>query len=416
MRPLQRHILGIFITFVLSVLLFAGPSIGLLHAKQKPITINLFWQQGCPHCAGANTALTELVRANPLLRLRKFQVGNDTNADRLFTKTLASFGHKQAAVPLVIIGDRSFLGFFDDGRSAELYRQAVERCQSEPCPDLVGTLSKQPVERGDNAPLVNGSAYQRPARHVLPEVFDLPVIGEVRPRDLSLPALTVLLAAIDGFNPCAMWVLVFLIGLLLGLKDEKRMWILGGAFLGATAVMYLAVMAAWLNLLVFLGVVVWVRTAIGVLAVGGGVFFLREYWTKPEAACRVTNPTRRQKVMNAFRSVVNGEQLVLSVLGIMALAVMVNFIELLCSAGIPAVYTQILVLNDLPPTAYYGYLLLYITVFMIDDLAIFATAMFALRVSGLTGSYARVSHLIGGVALLVIGAIMLLRPELLSFG
>ena len=119
--------------------------------------------------------------------------------------------------------------------------------------------------------------------------------------------------------------------------------------------------------------------------------------------------------MAAFRSVVTQNQLALSVLGIMALAVLVNFIELLCSAGVPAVYTQILALSDLTRFAYYAYLGLYIAVFMLDDVAIFATAMIAVRVSGLTGKYARLSHLIGGVVLLSIGAVMLLRPELLSF-
>jgi len=164
-----------------------------------------------------------------------------------------------------------------------------------------------------------------------------------------------------------------------------------------------------------LGAVVWVRILIGMLAIGGGIFFLREYWTKPEAVCRVTNPNRRQKIMNAFRSVVDNNSLLLSIAGIMALAVLVNFIELLCSAGVPAVYTQVMALNDLPLATYYSYIGLYITVFMIDDIAIFATAMLALRAAGLTSSYARYSHLVGGFILLAIGAVMLLRPELLSF-
>lgn len=193
------------------------------------------------------------------------------------------------------------------------------------------------------------------------------------------------------------------------------MWLLGGAFLAATAMMYFAVMAAWLNLVLVLGAVFWLRLTIGVLAVGVGFYFLREFWAKPEAACKVVNPKRRRKTMDAFRSIVHHDHLVWAVLGMMALAIGVNLVELLCSAGVPAVYTQILTLNDLPASAYYSYIALYIAVFMLDDIAIFATAMFALRVSGLTGSYARYSHLIGGVVLMAIGAVMLLRPELLTF-
>jgi hypothetical protein len=119
--------------------------------------------------------------------------------------------------------------------------------------------------------------------------------------------------------------------------------------------------------------------------------------------------------MDALRKVVQKNQLVWAIPGIMLLAVAVNIVELLCSAGIPAVYTQILALNQLTPGAHYAYLGLYIAVFMLDDLVIFATAMFALRVTGLTGSYARFSHLIGGIGLLAIGAALILRPDLLAF-
>jgi len=414
--PLLHKIARVGALFVLAGFLVAATGMGKARAEQDTLTIYLFWQQGCPFCAGAMEELEALAKADRRIKLRAIELAADAGADALFGKALAHFEYEQAAVPLVVIGDRPFLGFLAGGGSASLYRQAIDQCLSETCIDVVAVLS------GDPAGI---QATERPAadsppgdgsRRLLPEVIDLPVIGGVRPHDLSLPALTVLLAAVDGFNPCAMWVLVFLIGLLLGLKDEKRMWILGGAFLLATAIMYFAVMAAWLNLILLLGAVTWVRLAIGALAIGGGILFLRDYWTNPDAACRVTDPGRRQKIMSAFRSVVNKNQLVLAVAGIMALAVLVNFVELLCSAGIPAVYTQVLVLANLSAAAHYFYLGLYIAVFMLDDIAIFATAMIALRVSGLTGSYARFSHLIGGLVLLAIGAVMLLRPDLLSFG
>jgi hypothetical protein len=392
--------------FALAGLLAAAAGTGKARAGQDTLTIYLFWQQGCPYCAGARAELETLAETDRRIELRAIELAVDAGADALFGKALAHFEYEQAAVPLVVIGDRPFLGFLAGGGSAGLYRQAIDYCLSETCTDVIAALA------GDRVGALAGGG----SRRLLPEVIDLPVIGAIQPQDLSLPALTVLLAAIDGFNPCAMWVLVFLIGLLLGLKDEKRMWLLGGAFLLATAIMYFAVMAAWLNLILLLGTVVWVRLAIGALAIGGGIWFLRDYWTNPDAACQVTDSGRRQKIMAAFRSVVNNNQLVLSVAGIMALAVLVNFVELLCSAGIPAVYTQVLVLGNHSAAAHYLYLGLYIAVFMLDDIAIFATAMFALRVSGLTGGYARFSHLIGGIVLLAIGAILLLRPDLLSFG
>ena len=384
--------------------------------EDRSVTAYVFWQKGCPYCASAKVELERLSIVRSSVTVEAIELDTSPANEAVYEKTLDYFGFKQAAVPLVVIGDQPFLGFASRGRSAAAYEQAIAKCLNAKCRDIVAELSgsqRGDVAKGNNANTPS-SDYSKPA--LIPEKVSIPFLGPIQTRDLSLPMLTVVLAGVDGFNPCAMWVLVFLIGLLLGLEDQRRMWLLGGAFLTATAVMYFAVMAAWLNLVLILGAVVWLRLAIGLLAVGVGFYFLREYWTKPEAACKVVNPGRRRKLMDAFRATVQQDHLVWAVLGMMALAVGINLIELLCSAGVPAVYTQILTLNDLPTATYYSYIGLYIAVFMLDDVAIFATAMFALRVSGLTGSYARYSHLIGGVVLTAIGAIMLLRPELLSFG
>jgi glutaredoxin len=369
----------------------------------------VFWQEGCPYCARAITALEAIVATDPSIELTRIELGKDPRHDTAFVRSIEAYELSRAAVPLVAIGGQAFVGYTSGGHSDALYRQAIDTCRTEACPDVVGPLlTRMPAPDADIAAPPNVQA--------LPETLELPFLGEVRTRDLSLPVLTIVLAGIDGFNPCAMWVLVFLIGLLLGLKDERRMWTLGIAFLLGTAVVYFAFLAAWLNLVLILGAIIWVRAVIGIFAVGVGLYFLREYWTNPDPTCRVTGSGQRQRIMAAFRSVVTQNSLAISVLGIVALAFAVNLIELLCSAGLPAVYTQVLALSRLPEWGYYAYLGLYVLVFLIDDVAIFAAAMIAARVTGLTGAYTRASHLIGGLVLLVIGAILILRPEWLSFG
>lgn len=418
---LQRIFLVLFLLVAGLGSAYAGPTPGARADVPHPVTAYLFWQKGCPYCASARRELERLGRTHVAVQVKLIELGNSSANETLYEAALLHFRFEQAAVPLVVIGDQPFLGFASSGHSATAYQQAIAKCRNSRCPYILAGLSgsrlsgSQSIEGAQaESGTAPGPESSRPA--LIPETISVPLLGEVQTRDLSLPLLTVLLAAVDGFNPCAMWVLVFLIGLLLGLEDEKRMWLLGGTFLLATAVMYFTVMAAWLNLVLILGAVAWLRLAIGVLALGVGLYFLREYWTKPEAACKVVNPGRRRKIMDAFRSITRQDRLVWALAGMVVLAVGVNLIELLCSAGVPAVYAQILTLNDLPASSYYLYISLYIAVFMLDDIAIFATAMFALRVSGLTGSYARYSHLIGGVVLMAIGAVMLLRPELLSFG
>jgi hypothetical protein len=192
------------------------------------------------------------------------------------------------------------------------------------------------------------------------------------------------------------------------------MWTLGLVFLAATGVMYFAVMAAWLNVVLWIGALSWLRIAIGALAVGAGIYYLREYWTNPEGVCRVTSPGRRRSVAAAFRDIVERPNLVLAALAVAALAIAVNLVELVCSAGVPAIYTQTLAMHDLSAGARYAYLALYLAVFLLDDVAIFATAMITLRAATATGRYARLSHLVGGVVLVALGAVMVLRPGWLA--
>lgn len=227
---------------------------------------------------------------------------------------------------------------------------------------------------------------------------------------LSLPALTVLPAALDGFNPCAMWMLVFLIGLMLGMRDRVRMWTLGAVFIAASAFVYFLFMAAWLNVLQFVGGVVWVRVAIV-----GGLDYLREYVLDKEAVCKVTAPQARRAVFERLRALAAERRFLIALGGIVLLAFAVNLVEAVCSAGIAVVHTQLLALSALSKPAYYAYLALYIAVFMLDDLVVFVAAMKTLQFAGIGTRHTRASQLLGGTLLLVLGA-LLLRPQWLVLG
>jgi hypothetical protein len=94
--------------------------------------------------------------------------------------------------------------------------------------------------------------------------------------------------------------------------------------------------------------------------------------------------------------------------------VAVNLVELLCSAGIPAIFTHLLALQPLTIWAYASYLALYLVVFLLDDLLVFVVAMKTLEVSGLDTRYARVARLIGAVVLAALGLLLLVQPQWLA--
>jgi len=213
-----------------------------------------------------------------------------------------------------------------------------------------------------------------------------------------------------------MWALVFLISLLLGMKDRKRMWILGTAFIVTSAFVYFLFMTAWLNFFLFVGFVPWVRIVIGLVALGAGIYSLRDYQRNKDGACKVTGGKKRRQILAKMEKITQRSELILALMGIILLAFAVNLIELVCSAGLPAIYTQVLSFNNLPSRQHYSYLLLYVFFFMIDDLFVFFVAMKTLNSVNIKTKYARFSRLIGGILMLIIGLLMILKPEWLMFG
>lgn len=387
-----------------------GPPVG----PEAGVPVYIFYSTTCPHCTKALQFLQRFAQREDRVRLVPMVLAGDARHEAAFIALSETHKIEPPAVPLILIGDAVFVGYGEDATTGAELGTKITACLASPCPDPTGALLSRHVRAGAPSaePGDHASGIKRPP---LPEMVWVPLAGEVELRSLSLPILTVLLGAIDGFNPCAMWVLVFLIGLLMGMRDPVRMWTYGAVFLITSGGVYFAFMAAWLNLFLFLGALAWIRLAIGGLAVAAGIWYVAEFWRNPDAACKITTPGSRQRIMDRMRAAVAEPSFTVAVLAIMALAISVNMIELLCSAGIPAVYTQMLALSALSPTSYYGYLALYILVFMLDDALVFVTAMLTLRQTGLVGAYARYSHLIGGVILLIIGGLILFRPEWLAF-
>ena len=397
--------------FLLAIwLCLACVNAGLASAAESPPSVNLylFWQMGCPHCAKEKEFLQGLKARQPALRVHELELSEGPRQLAAFRAVIERGKIENPGVPLTVIGDSVIEGYNDEQTTGAVIESRVRACLVEPCADWIAPLlTGQPAVSADPAV----TAVVQP-----PSTLKLPVFGEIDLATVSLPLLTIMLGAVDGFNPCAMWTLIFLISLLVGLRDRFRMWLLGGAFIAASAAVYYLFMAAWLSLLLFLGMLLWIRVGIGILALVGGGYYLHEYFVNPEAICKVTAPDSRRRVLDRLRDLTAQRNFLLALAGIVLLAFVVNAVELVCSAGLPAIYTQVLALSHLPSWQYHAYLALYILVFMLDDLFVFFVAMKTLKVTGLTGAYVRQAHLIGGAVMLLIGLMLLFKPEWLSFG
>lgn len=247
--------------------------------------------------------------------------------------------------------------------------------------------------------------------------FNIPLLGEVDAKTVSLPIVASVIGLVDGFNPCAMWILVFLISMLFTMKDKKKMWILGSAFILTSGLVYLLFMVSWLNVSMFLSKIAIIRLLISVFAIIFGMTNIYRFTSSlnKDVGCDVTNTKQRNKIITKIRKIVSEKSLWLALIGIVFLAASVNLLELICSLGLPVVFTQILEINAPSMIEYIVYFGLYILFFLIDDILVFVIAMKTLSIKGISNKYTKYSHLIGGIIMVLIGLLMVLKPEWLMF-
>lgn len=243
--------------------------------------------------------------------------------------------------------------------------------------------------------------------------FDLPFLGETDLSKYSLPSIAVVLGLVDGFNPCSMWVLVYLIGVLAGVGERRRVWLIVGSFVFASGVLYFLIMTAWINVFLFLGYIRLLTILIGLVALGGGILSIKEYLTtEGSLTCGVADEEARARTREQIDEIIR-QPLSLSIFfSIVALAFVVNSVEFLCSSAIPAVFTSILALSSLSTVENYLLIALYTFFFILDDIVIFSMAAFAVG-SSYGMRYAKYCKAFGGTILATLGLVMLFASHLL---
>lgn len=228
----------------------------------------------------------------------------------------------------------------------------------------------------------------------------------------SIAILALVLGLIDGFNPCAMWVLIYLISLVSELKDKKKMWLIVGTFLAATGVMYFIILYLYLfgwAYLTYIGYAQWVIIGASIFAIGSGAYFVIDYIrTKGKVECKVGDFKQRKKTMDRIKNIVHSPFTIPSFLAIVILAFSINLIEFICSIGIPQAFTGVLISQDLGSLINFIMISLYVLTFLADDLLIFYLALKAID-SPVFDKYSSISKILGGVLMLIIGFVLLLQ-------
>lgn len=359
---------------VLSMLLLAGAAV----AAPSPV-VEVFTRPGCPHCARAAVWLTELESRRPEVRVVRHDIAGDPLAASRLDRLARRDGHPGALVPSFLVGERLVVGFRDGATTGRLIEE-----------------------------LLSGAA---PAAA---EEVVLPALGRVSAARSGLLVFTLAVGLADGFNPCAMWVLLFLLSLLAHVQSRARMVAIAGAFLFVSGAVYYLFMTAWLGAFLALGSSRPLQAGLGLLALAAAAVHLKDALAPGVGPSLSIPESAKPGIYARVREIVTAQNLPAALAAACALAVGVNLVEMLCTAGLPAIYTQVLASHPLGFWERQGYLLLYIAAYMLDDALMTAAAVVTLSTARLQERGGRILQLISGAVLAALGLALLFKPAWLS--
>jgi len=373
---------------------FAGLSIPAAAADAvPPLEIEVFVREGCAHCEAAKDFLGELARERPSLRVAFVDVRRDPGALARLIEISRRAGIAQPGVPTISIGGELIVGFDTPETTGAQVRAALDH----------GT---PPVATG-SAP-VCGVADEIACKAPVEDSIEIPLIGrKVSIQEVGLPLFTIVIGLLDGLNPCSMWVLILMISMLATLEDRLKMLAIAGTFVLIEGIAYFAFMAAWLNLFLLVGLSRASEIAIALFAIVAGAINLKDFFVWGRGISLSIPASAKPGIYARLRAVLHAKGLGMAVAGAALLAVLVQIVELLCTSGFPALYTRILTLRRLDSAAYYGYLLLYNLMYMLDDIVVLAIGIATLSQRRLQEKEGRVLKLVAGLVMLGLGAYLL---------
>ncbi|MCF7812628.1 hypothetical protein K9M59_03485 [Candidatus Gracilibacteria bacterium] len=365
---------------VLAVGILSLGSVRNVRAQEIP-TMEFYYGYSCPHCHEEMKWFPELLEMYPDLEIQKFEVWKDPlNRQKWYTR-MKNLGMEPRGVPTNIIEDEVVIGFSPDKIVA-----LMEKHYGEPS-----------VEK------------------------DIPIDQEGWKKylDSSWPVMSVVLGLLDGFNPCAMWTLLILIGFLLSMDDKRKRWLIGGIFLASSGIIYFGALLTYLlgftqiSQFVAGPVMTWIFRIVGIIAVGTGIASL---WSarKKDIDCEVRDAGSKKKFRDKLADILAREKTIFVLTGVIGLAFSVNAIELLCSFAIPTTFTATLVSLGLPMWQKITAITLYDLMYMLDDIIVLVVALYTLNLKILSPRLIQISHFIGGLLLLILGGFLLYDPGILA--
>jgi thiol-disulfide isomerase/thioredoxin len=391
----------IFVLLVSSLIILFVALHGVAEAEQQrnkteQVRLYLFWGKGCPHCSEEIAFLKTLKQKYPTLEVKEYEVWYDKQNATLFGRIIKAAGGQSVGVPGTVIGSRVFIGF--NVQTARAIEDEIVLCRERGCSDAMELIARPPAD----LPLKE------------PEAIALPLVGEVDPTKISLPLFTMIIGGLDSFNPCAFFVLLFLLSLLIHARSRKKMLIIGGIFVLFSGIIYFIFMAAWLNIFLIIGQLTAITFTAGLIALATAAINIKDFFFFRKGISLVIPEQAKPRLFERMRNLLRSSSFTAMAAGTIVLAITANAYELLCTAGFPMIYTRVLTLHNLTTAQYYLFLALYNVVYVLPLAAIIVVITVTLGARKLTEWQGRKLKLVSGLMMLSLGMVLIINPALLN--
>ena len=390
------------------------------------VDLFFFWSKTCPHCLEAHPYITALPEELPWLRLYSMEISEIPENAASYVSMAASVGQDAMYIPAFIYCGTMQAGYDQDATTGAVLRQALIDCQAEAQAELAAALPAVSQGSDQGAESVVASEADGSAPGAVPEgsgaeaavartaTIPIPFIGEIGVQSMSLPALTFMIAGLDAFNPCAFFVLMFLLSLMVHAQSRSRMLLIGSVFVLFSGLIYFVFMSAWLNVFLWVGELKLITMAAGLVAIVIALINIKDFFWYKQGVSLSIPESAKPGLYARTRNLVHAGSLGAMLVSTILLAIAANSYELLCTAGFPMVYTRILTMEDLPSMVYYGYLAVYNVIYIIPLLAI--VILFSVKFGSrkLGEQEGRALKLVSGLMMLMLGIVLVAAPEALS--
>ena len=373
------------------------------------VRLYYFFSPTCPHCQAAKPLVADFAARTPWLEVQRYAVKDNRDNARFYYDTAKALGVEALSVPGFVFCRQVRIGYESaETTGAELIK-ALEACHAERLAHPGAASATAPPALTGTAATATGLAEEAAGT-----TLHLPIVGSVNAQAFSLPSLTVVLAGMDAFNPCAFFVLLFLLSLLVHAKSRVRMAIVGGTFVLFSGIVYFVFMAAWLNVFLVAGELRIITVIAGLVALFVAALNIKDYFWFKEGPTLSIPDMAKPGLFKRMREVVTTGDMGPMLLGTVLLAIVANSYELLCTAGFPMVYTRALTLAKLESWQYYAWLAAYNVIYVIPLLTIVVVFTKTMGARKLSESEGRILKLVSGLMMLGFGVVLLFAPNLLT--